>query len=118
MDKICYVRINRMNVIEVKNLTKFYQVYEKEPGFLGAFKSLFHRRYSQARAVDDISFKIAEGELKGTEAFVNGWPIGDSIGPLVAASFMDNGKEIAEDIVYDKVIINGRICHLFKTTSP
>ena len=54
-----------MNIIEVKNLTKFYQVYEKEPGFLGAFKSLFHRRYNKVRAVNDISFKIAEGELIG-----------------------------------------------------
>ena len=65
VDKICYVRINRMSVIEVKNLTKFYQVFEKEPGFLGALKSVVHRRYNQVRAVDDISFKIAEGELIG-----------------------------------------------------
>ena len=62
--------------------------------------------------------QIAEGELKGTEAFINGWPIGDSIGPLVAASFMNNGKEIAEDIVYDKVIINGRVCHILKASGP
>src|SRR3989344_2626451 len=62
--------------------------------------------------------KIAEGELKGTEAFVNGWPIGDSIGPLVAASFMDNGKEIAEDIVYERVMINGRKCHVLKASGP
>jgi len=62
--------------------------------------------------------KIAEGELKGTEAFVNGWPIGDSIGPLVAASYMNNGKEIAEDIVYDRVIINGRVCHVLKASGP
>jgi hypothetical protein len=62
--------------------------------------------------------KIAEGELKGTEAFVNGWPIGDSIGPLVAASYMTNGKELAEDIVYERVMINGRVCHVLKASGP
>ena len=54
-----------MNVIKVNNLSKFYQVYEKEQGLLGAFKSLFNRRYNQVRAVDNISFNIAEGELIG-----------------------------------------------------
>ena len=32
--------------------------------------------------------KVAESELKGTEAFASGWPIGDSISPFVPASFI------------------------------
>lgn len=54
-----------MSVIEVKNLTKIYQVFKKEPGFFNTFKSLFHRRLEQINAVNDISFNIEEGELVG-----------------------------------------------------
>ena len=52
-------------VIQVKNLTKYYQVHQKEPGFKGSLKSFFHREYYDAKAVDDISFTIKEGELIG-----------------------------------------------------
>jgi len=52
-------------VIQVKNLTKYYQVHQKEPGFSGSLKSLFRRKYYDAKAVDDISFEIEEGELIG-----------------------------------------------------
>ncbi len=62
--------------------------------------------------------KIAESEYHGTIAFANGWPIGDSIGPLVAASFIDKAKPIAEDIVYDEVDIEGRRCFVMKATGP
>ncbi|MBI4018794.1 MAG: DUF1512 family protein [Candidatus Aenigmarchaeota archaeon] len=62
--------------------------------------------------------KIAESELKGTEAFVNGWPIGDSIGPLVAATYMKKPKNIAEEVVVDETVINGRVCFVLKATGP
>ncbi|MBI2578769.1 MAG: DUF1512 family protein [Candidatus Aenigmarchaeota archaeon] len=62
--------------------------------------------------------KIAESEYRGTEAFVNGWPIGDSIGPAVAASFMENPKPAGEDIVYDAVDIEGRKCLVLKAHGP
>ena len=54
-----------MPLIKVKNLVKIYQVAEKEPGFIGTVKSLFHRKYNKVRAVDDISFTVEEGELIG-----------------------------------------------------
>ncbi|MBI2327291.1 ATP-binding cassette domain-containing protein [Candidatus Curtissbacteria bacterium] len=54
-----------MAVIEVKNLTKIFTVYQKEPGILGTFKSLFGRKYEEIKAVDNISFSIEEGELVG-----------------------------------------------------
>lgn len=54
-----------MAVISVDHLTKYYQVHQKEPGFVGSFKSLFNRKYYDAKAVDDISFEINEGELVG-----------------------------------------------------
>ncbi|MBU1084763.1 MAG: ABC transporter ATP-binding protein [Candidatus Beckwithbacteria bacterium] len=54
-----------MSLIEVKNLKKYYQVYQKEPGIKGSIKSLFHRKYENIKAVDNISFSIKEGELVG-----------------------------------------------------
>ncbi len=52
-------------VITVSHLKKFYQTYQKDPGFLGSMKSLVHRKYQTVKAVDDISFEIKEGELIG-----------------------------------------------------
>ncbi len=54
-----------MFVISVDHLSKFYRVYQKEPGFIGSLKSLFARKYQTVKAVDDISFQIEEGELIG-----------------------------------------------------
>ena len=62
--------------------------------------------------------KIAKSELLGTESFVNAWPVGDSIGPLVASSFMNKSKDIAEDIVMDEVVIEGRTCFVLKAKGP
>lgn len=52
-------------VISVSHLKKYYQVHQKDPGVLGSIKSLIHRKYYDAKAVDDISFSIKEGELVG-----------------------------------------------------
>ncbi|MDO8429042.1 MAG: ATP-binding cassette domain-containing protein [Candidatus Daviesbacteria bacterium] len=52
-------------VITVKNLKKYYKVHKKEPGLGGSLKALFHREYFDVKAVDNISFEIAEGELVG-----------------------------------------------------
>ena len=52
-------------VITVSHLKKFYQSYQKEPGFIGSLGSLVHRKYTHVPAVDDISFEIQEGELIG-----------------------------------------------------
>lgn len=53
------------SVISVKNLKKYYRVYQKEPGLVGAIKSLVNRKYLDIRAVDDISMDVSEGELVG-----------------------------------------------------
>ena len=52
-------------VISVKNLKKYYKVYQKEPGLWGSIKSLWDRKYEQVKAVDDISFEIKQGEVVG-----------------------------------------------------
>jgi len=54
-----------MDTIVVSHLKKYYRVHQKEPGLWGSLKSLIKRRYQTVKAVDDISFRIKEGELVG-----------------------------------------------------
>jgi ABC-2 type transport system ATP-binding protein len=51
--------------IEVRNLSKHFQIHKKQPGLTGSLKALFHREYTTVKAVNDISFKITQGELVG-----------------------------------------------------
>jgi ABC-2 type transport system ATP-binding protein len=53
------------NAIEVRNLGKVYRTYRKKRGLMGAVTGLFHREHDETRAVDGVSFEIAEGELVG-----------------------------------------------------
>ncbi|MCB9801210.1 MAG: ATP-binding cassette domain-containing protein [Pseudomonadales bacterium] len=52
-------------LISVKNLSKHFKVYKKQPGLWGSIKSLWHREYETVKAVDGISFDIHEGEIVG-----------------------------------------------------
>jgi ABC-2 type transport system ATP-binding protein len=54
-----------MPVIEVSGLSKTFRSYKKEPGFTGAVKGLFRRKYEPVHAVKDVSFNIEAGELVG-----------------------------------------------------
>lgn len=51
--------------IFVEHLRKYYQVHQKGPGFKGSLKSFVHRRYTDVKAVDDLSFLIQAGEIVG-----------------------------------------------------
>lgn len=51
------------NIIEVKNLSKSYQFYKKEPGLWNTIKALFYRKKLYKKAVDNVSFSIKEGEM-------------------------------------------------------
>src|SRR5213596_168276 len=54
-----------MPAIAVNRLTKTFRTYKKQPGFAGAVKGLFRRKYEQTLAVKDVSFAIEPGELVG-----------------------------------------------------
>ena len=54
-----------MPAIQVAGLTKAFRTYRKQPGFGGAVKGLFRRKYEQTVAVKDVSFNIESGELVG-----------------------------------------------------
>lgn len=52
-------------MIEVRHISKTFQVSRRNAGFSEAFKALFHRQYECIKALDDISFHINEGEMVG-----------------------------------------------------
>ncbi len=52
-------------MIEVRQLTRVFRTYKKQPGFWGGVKGLFHRKFEETAAAKDISFDIAEGEFVG-----------------------------------------------------
>ncbi|WP_414542442.1 ABC transporter ATP-binding protein [Nostoc sp. CCY0012] len=54
-----------MSIITVENLSKFYPVAVKEPGIKGTFTHFFHRTYRSIKAVQNVSFEIAPGEVVG-----------------------------------------------------
>ncbi|HEX9241542.1 MAG TPA: ATP-binding cassette domain-containing protein [Anaeromyxobacter sp.] len=52
-------------MIDVRGLSKHYQVHRRPPGLAAAVKSVFRRRYETVRAVDGIDFSVGEGERVG-----------------------------------------------------
>lgn len=51
--------------IQVRKLSKTYTVHEREAGLGAAFRSLVKRKTRDVKAVDDISFCVAPGEIVG-----------------------------------------------------
>ena len=54
-----------MRHIVVSRLVKTFHVSERRAGTWGAVAGLFHRRTREIRAIDDVSFEIARGEIVG-----------------------------------------------------
>ena len=52
-------------MIEVRSLSKSYRVHKRAPGIAAALRSVLKRRYETVKAVDDLSFQIADGERVG-----------------------------------------------------
>src|ERR1041384_8596922 len=51
--------------IQVNSLSKTYQVPEREGGFGSAVRSFFKRKYKDVKAVQNVDFKIQQGEIVG-----------------------------------------------------
>ena len=64
--------------------------------------------------------KESQAYASALTAFKNGQPIGDGIGPLIAARLMHGRKEyeIVEDTVVSEVPIDGRIAYVLKAKGP
>jgi ABC-2 type transport system ATP-binding protein len=52
-------------IIRVEQLSKTYQVPEREGGFGAAVRSFFARKYKDVNAVQKVSFKLEPGEIVG-----------------------------------------------------
>ena len=52
-----------MSIIEARELTKTYRVFQKKEGVLGALRGLYKREYKEVKAVDRVSFEIEPGEM-------------------------------------------------------
>jgi hypothetical protein len=64
--------------------------------------------------------RISKALLKGTEALVNGWPIGDAAGCLVGANLIGDtkAKEVEEDTIVAKKKIKGKTVFIVKAKGP
>jgi ABC-2 type transport system ATP-binding protein len=54
-----------MSIIIANNLSKVYPVAVKEPGMGGTIRHFFKRTYREVKAVSNVSFEIAPGEVVG-----------------------------------------------------
>jgi ABC-2 type transport system ATP-binding protein len=52
-------------MITVHDLCREFRTVRRQPGLLGAVRTLFTRQYNVTRAVDHVTFSIARGELVG-----------------------------------------------------
>lgn len=64
--------------------------------------------------------RISKALLEGTEGLIKGWPLGDSIAPLVAAKLIGSSKvkNFGDDIVYAEKNIEGRRVIIMKAKGP
>jgi ABC-2 type transport system ATP-binding protein len=52
-------------MIAVKDLRKTYRVPQRDPGLVGALRSIWRREHKEVRAVEGVTFEIAAGERVG-----------------------------------------------------
>ena len=52
-----------MAIIEIKNLAKSYQVYQKKEGLWASIRGLAKREYREVKAVDNIDLTVEQGEF-------------------------------------------------------
>jgi len=52
-------------MIQLTNINKTFRVAKREAGLKAAAKALFHKEYTEIRALQDVSFTIGDGEMVG-----------------------------------------------------
>ena len=53
------------NIIDVKNLSKTFDISTKEPGLKGTIKHFFNRQTKSLKVIKNINFRINKGEIVG-----------------------------------------------------
>ena len=86
-----------MAIINVKNLSKTFNVKLKEKGLKGSIKSIFKPKYKVVKAVNNISFEVEKGEII---AFIgpNGAGKSTTIKMLTGILYPDKGEVNVLDI--------------------
>ena len=51
--------------IKIKNISKSFKTYNRDPGLKGALKSFINRQYTHFEALKNINLNIQEGEILG-----------------------------------------------------
>ena len=57
------LRLSHANLIRVRDLTRDYRIIKRREGVVGGLVDLLRPRWSTLRAVADVSFDIAPGEM-------------------------------------------------------
>lgn len=66
-----------------------------------------------------IYTELAESQKGATRAFADNAPIGDGIGPIVAAKMItEEPEEVSEDIIHSKEKVDGQNVHVVKSRGP
>ena len=58
-------RVVVAGVVEVEGLVKHFRVHERQAGLRASLRSVVRRSYREVRAVEDVSFTLAAGEVVG-----------------------------------------------------
>jgi ABC-2 type transport system ATP-binding protein len=58
-------RVPASESISVHNLSKAFRVHEREEGMAATLRSVFRRRFTEVKAVHDVSFELGTGEIVG-----------------------------------------------------
>ncbi|MFQ5815452.1 MAG: DUF1512 family protein [Candidatus Hydrothermarchaeaceae archaeon] len=63
--------------------------------------------------------KVAKAHMRGVQAIADGRPIGDGIGPLVAANLMEgDAYGVAKDVVCNEINVDGHRAFVVKAKGP
>ncbi len=112
--------MNLTNVLEAAlALNQIYKIIRHF--YLQSKKTLSIYIVMQLQMILPMVMKECEAFASALRAFTLGQPIGDGVGPLVAAKLMwrsDKKREIAKDIVVGEVMIDGRKAYVLKAKGP
>ena len=84
-------------MIELINLCKEFKKPVREEGLKGMFKTLFSRKYTVKKAVNNVSFKIDDGEIVGYIGS-NGAGKSTSIKMMCGILTPTSGKVLIDDV--------------------
>ncbi|VVB61341.1 Uncharacterised protein [uncultured archaeon] len=117
----------KMNAIDKANL-KFAligaigvnQIYKVIRHYIIMTKKTNNLQYAMMlQMLMPMIMKVAKANTKATKAFADGMPIGDAIGPMVAASLKTKeGSEIAKDVIASKENLAGCDVFVLKAKGP